>query len=230
MRVVALAALTLTAGMLLFLGLPSANAQPTVTFMFPEDGAVLAEPPQVIRMCFSSPVNVRDLDKGGDFRFSVLRPNGSGLGLRIVFQRDGFGVGVHPGLPEEPPPGEWTFEWRVTDPDTLEPVTGTIHFTVSPSGSPVPEDPPPRCSTDGSPIAPGATLTPVPGATASPTTVVSEDETDGDQDITLVALITTGSILGAAAVGLVLYLVRRRIGFWMHRPPEQGGDEGGEQR
>lgn len=176
------------------------------------------EPPSIIHMCFASPVNIRDLDKGGDFAFGVLRPDGRRLGLRIVFQPDGFGVDIHPGLPEDPPAGQWTFEWRVTDPETLEPAEGTVSFTVSPGGSPVPEEPPSRCPARALPSTVGVEATPTPatGATPSPTPASGEDEADDDQDILLLALITTGSIIGAAVLGLILYLVRRRIGFWLH--------------
>lgn len=213
LRAAGIATLMLTASVLPFLQPPDAGAQPEVTFIFPEDGAVLAEPPRVIQICFASPVNIRDLDKGGDFRFGVLRPNGSGLGLRIVFQHDGFGVAVHPGLPEDPPEGEWTFEWRVTDPDTLEAATGTIHFTVSPAGSPVPEEPPPRCPSDGSPIAPS------PSPTSTPAPPAGEDEADDDQDILLPAVIAASSVLAVAVAGLVLYVVRRRAGR-LRQPPQ----------
>jgi hypothetical protein len=51
---------------------------------------------------------------------------------------------------------------------------------------------------------------------------------DDDQDILLLALITTGSIAGVAVLGLFLYLIRQRIGFWMHRPPPPEGEEAGE--
>ena len=41
----------------------------------------------------------------------------------------------------------------------------------------------------------------------------------GGPDILGLALITMGAIFAAALVGLGLYLVRLRIGFWLHRPP-----------
>ncbi len=47
-------------------------------------------------------------------------------------------------------------------------------------------------------------------------------------DIAELALLTMGAILAAGAVGLVLYVVRQRIGFWLHRPPPRGGGEGTE--
>ncbi len=49
-------------------------------------------------------------------------------------------------------------------------------------------------------------------------------ETNGGPDILLIALITTASMGGAAALFTLGYLLRRRIGFDWHRPPE--GDEG----
>lgn len=228
MRAAVIVAFTLAAGVLLLLQPSDAGAQPEVSFMFPEDGAVLAEPPPIIQMCFASPVNIRDLDKGGDFRFSVLKPDGSGLGLRIVFQRDGLGVNVLPGLPDDPPQGEWTYEWRVTDPDTLEPTMGTIHYTVSPAGSPVPEleEPLPHCLSDGSPSPPGSTATQSPSDTPSPTQSAGEDDSDDDQDILLLTLIITGAFLGAAVAGLGLYFVRRRSGRLHLPPPGEGRGEG----
>ncbi|HEU4758473.1 MAG TPA: copper resistance protein CopC, partial [Dehalococcoidia bacterium] len=45
-------------------------------------------------------------------------------------------------------------------------------------------------------------------------------------DIGSRAAVTTAAILGAAALGFVLYLVRRRLGFWLHRPPPRTGGEG----
>lgn len=178
---------------------------------------MLAEPPSIIHMCFASPVNIQDLDKGGDFSFDVLRPDGRRLGLRIVFQPDGFGVDVHPGLPGDPPEGQWTFEWRVTDAETLAPATGTVNFTVSPEGDPLPEEPLSRC--------PSGDVAPT---FETPTPAAGEDD-DDDQDILLLSLITTGSIIGVAVLGLILYLVRRRIGFWLHRPPQGEGGEGSDQ-
>ena len=45
-------------------------------------------------------------------------------------------------------------------------------------------------------------------------------ETDGGPDILLIALITTASMGGAAVLFTLGYLLRRRIGFEPHRPPE----------
>lgn len=192
---------------------PSAtDAQPQVTFSFPSDGAVLAEPPAVIRMCFASPINIRDLHLGGDFSFEIITPDGIGLGARIVFQTDGLGVDVEPGLPEDSPEGEWLFEWRVTDPDTLEPASGTISFTVSSGGSPVPEAPP-DCAAAGTPTAGGTPLTAdTPSASETPTaTPIAEDgEDDDDSNILVISLIAATSVTGVAGLGFIIYRRRRR--------------------
>lgn len=68
--------------------------------------------------------------------------------------------------------------------------------------------------------------TSLPGGTPGPTPGVGQDVDDEGPDILLLALITTGAVIGVAVVGLVLYLVRLRIGFWLHRPPPREGSEG----
>jgi hypothetical protein len=45
---------------------------------------------------------------------------------------------VHPGLPEEPPDGIWTFDWLVRSQGTNDPASGVIAFRVG-EGQP-PED------------------------------------------------------------------------------------------
>jgi len=205
-----IAALALTAAGLLLAKPYAVDAQPEVILVFPEEGDIMAEPPPIIRMCFARPINIRDLDDGGDFRFRVTTPEGRGLGLRIVFQTDGLGVDIHRGIPEGETEGEWTFEWRVTEPDTLEPAQGTLRFLVGPGGSPVPEEPPANC--------PSGNLTPVTGitpttVTASPTPPPDRDKAGDGQDDLLLALIIAGPVIGAAALGLGLYfLVFRRRG------------------
>ncbi len=47
----------------------------------------------------------------------------------------------------------------------------------------------------------------------------SQDGSDDGPDVALLSYVTLGSFLGAAAIALVLYLVRTRLGFWLHRPP-----------
>jgi len=118
---------------------------PVVTYMFPQDGDSLAEPPPVLQLCFAVPVNNRDLDKGGDFRFRLITPDDRSVGMRIVFQSDGYGVYIEQSLKGTSYDGEWTFEWRVTDFVTLEPKEGVVTFAVDPGGRAVLEDPPPPC-------------------------------------------------------------------------------------
>jgi len=214
MRLLAIT-LALMIGVLMLLHSSPAAAKPQVTFVFPAEGDVLAEPPRIIHMCFANPVNIKDLDKGGNFRFDVAMADGRSLGLRIVFQPDGYGLEVHPGLPGDPPEGQWKFEWRVTDAKTLAPATGTVKFTVSPEGSPLPEEPLSRCPPGGE-----------PPTFKTPTSPATEKD-GGDQDIPVLPLIAAGLVIAVAILGLVLYLIRRRTGFWRRRPPQDrgGGDE-----
>ncbi len=56
------------------------------------------------------------------------------------------------------------------------------------------------------------------GDTLSPV-AAGQDASDDGPDVAFLAYVTLGSFLGAAAIALVLYLVRMRLGFWLHRPP-----------
>lgn len=228
MRFVAasLVALALIVGLWHLTGAPSVQAQPQVTEMVPQDGDRLSQPPPVIHLCFDRPVDISSADSERGFQFRFLTPEGRPLGLRIVFQRDGYGVNIYPGLPEEPPEGEWTFEWRVTDAQTGEAASGVARFTIGPGGRMPPEEPPGLCGPGGTfQITPGPTTTPVPGP-VSP--VSGSQENGGGPDVFRLAWITAASVVGAGLVGLFLYLVRLRIGFWLHRPPPRDGGQGGE--
>jgi hypothetical protein len=198
MRLAVILVLALAAAVSVWQQPPSAAAQPEIVLLFPEDGAVLAEAPLAMHMCFASPVNVNDLDKGGDFEFAVIMPDGRRLGLRIIFQPDGYGADVQPGLPEDPPEGTWTFEYRVTDAETLEPLEGTSTFTVVPDGSPLPEEEPSRC------VGPG---TPEPGATP---TAAPDENGDDDDNTTVIAAIVAGAAGAAVLAGVVFVLLMRR--------------------
>ena len=48
---------------------------------------------------------------------------------------------------------------------------------------------------------------------------------DDEPDVLLMALLTTGAAAGAAVLGLAGYVIRNRIGFWLHRPPPRDGGE-----
>jgi methionine-rich copper-binding protein CopC len=221
---VASALLALTSGLLLLAGPPTAQAQPEVTATYPAEGDVLAKPPERIRICFADPVNIRDLGAGGDFGFTVVAPGERSLGLRIVFQVNGLGVDVLPGNSDQPTDGEWIVNWRVTDPDTLEPSEGTIKFTVGPDGSPAPQQLPVTCSL-AQPSSPTAQASATPG-TGEPAD--GEDGADGTSDdgidALVLALIIAGAVGGVAGLGIFLFLIRRRRGSSPPRPP---GDWGG---
>lgn len=195
-------------------GAVGAEGEPQVTFMFPHEGDTFAEPLLVLQMCFAEPINNKDLDKGGDFDFAVIPPNSPRLGARIVFQPDGQGVAVYPGFVEEASPeGEWTYEWRVTDAATLVPLEGVVRYNVSESGDPILQPPPAPC---------------VAGSTPSLNTPPAIENPDDDgPDVLLLALLTVGAAGAAAVIALIGYVIRNRVGFWLHRPPERKDGDGG---
>ena len=236
-----------------FLTISGADAQtpdgaPVVIYESPEDGDVLGEAPFVLQLCFEEPINIKDLDKGGDFNFSLINDQGLGLGLRIVFQPDGFGVAVYPGPQQSPlaplPTDQerpWVFEYRVTDPETLDPTEDEITFTVDETAEPIPSETPPACAVLGpttDPIvsqqSPGATRTPdatgetepadgSPEATPDEEDGVEEEDDDDDADILTLALLTIGAAGVAGGLLLIAYFISRRIGLDPHGP-DSGGD------
>ncbi len=185
-----------------------AHAQIELTETDPPDGAELDAPPDVVHLCFSQPVIIED---NTTFAFNYEMPDGRKLGLRIVFQTDGECVDVYPGLPDERPAGEYRFDWQVTAAEGDEVGSGTLRFQVTTGSTPAP-----------SPL-PG---TPVPETPSPDGEAGTEDGDDDGPDILFVALITIASVGGAAVLFTLAYLLRRRIGYEPHRPPE--GDEGGE--
>ena len=64
---------------------------PRVTSQSLEDGAVLAEVPHVIQLCFSEPVDIESSGEDRGFSLEIRTPEGRALGKRISRQRDGFG-------------------------------------------------------------------------------------------------------------------------------------------
>jgi len=103
-----------------------AYAQIELTEADPPDGARLDAPPDVVHLCLSQPVNTKD---STTFDFNYLMPDGSNLGLRIVFGLGGECVKVFPGLPDDPLAGEYTFEWQVTAAEGDEQGSGTLAIT-----------------------------------------------------------------------------------------------------
>jgi hypothetical protein len=163
----------------------------------------------VVHLCFSEPANVED---DTTFDFAYVMPDGRRLGLRIVFQPDGECVDIFPGLPQGWPTGQYTLQWKVTARESDEQGSGTLRFEVTEASSATPLSSPTPASTS-----PETSPTPKAGD-------VGGEEDDDGPDILLVALITIGSVGGAAVLFTLGYFLRRRIGHDPHRPPE--GDEG----
>jgi len=207
----ALALLLLALAAALAFSASPAYAQIELTEVDPPDGASLNAAPDVVHLCFSQPVNIEDV---ASFDFAYQMPDGRSLGLRIAFQTDGECVDVHPGLPDEYPAGEYTFEWQVTAAEGDEEGSGTLEFEVTTDSTPAPSP------------SPTTAETPLPG-TPSPAADTETGDADDDDgpDILLLALITIASVGGAAVLFTLGYFLRRRIGYEPHRPPE--GDEGG---
>lgn len=202
----------------------SALAQPPeVVSQFPEEGAVLAEEPAFLpatpttpeepipavaryglQLCFAEPVDVRDSDKGGLHEFTVRGPSGTQLAMRVVFQPDGFGVTVFPGLAPEPVEGQWTFDWLVRDADSLEEASGTIHFEIAQGGSPVPTESLPSCAgtTPADQITPGATATLGPAENA--------EEDNGGLSTGVIVGIVAGAVGGVVLVSAAAVYFKRR--------------------
>ncbi len=232
-----------------------AQAPLEVTFQSPKEGDVLGEKPFVLQMCFSRPINIKDLDKGGDFAFNLTTPANLGLGLRIVFQIDGWGVAVYPGT--EPslgvvPPDQrdsWLYTWRVVAADDGAVNEGEMTFKVEEGAEPLPSESPPVCLPGGgtgtpAPVFLTGTQTPTPNVTTSgePTEDASEapspeesdvpeeeDDGDDDPDIGPLAFGTAALFGGLAVVGLVMYFLRKRVGFDPHAPDPNATTDGDEE-
>jgi len=207
MKRAALAVLVAAAALSLYIWPMPVVAQPELTEVVPEDGAVLAGPPSVVRLCFLEPVLH---DEPDDFRFAMLTPEGTRLGLRIVFQPLTNCVDIHPGLPDSPPFGQWALEWEVTGEADGEVASGTVQYQVAEGGSPVPSP---------SPVVP---VSPRSGGTSTPGDAAPPSPADGGDDglgAGWIAIIVAGSSLGALGVVAALFLLRRRAGPGQSPPP-----------
>jgi hypothetical protein len=213
--------------------------EPVINHQYPEEGSTLKEPAFVLQLCFEEPVNVNDLDKGGDFRFSLTSPDNKGLGMRIVFQPDGYGLAIFPGRPidESAVEGEWTWEYRVTDgAQPADAIEGEVKFSVSPSatdGEDIISATPPACVAEGAtrpPTAPPASATQAgrdgPSGSVTPTPdggEVTDEGDDSDVDILRLALLTNGAAGAAGVIALIGYVIRKRIKYEPHAPREGEG-------
>ena len=167
-----------------------ADAQPEVTLISPQDGAVLANPPHSVRLCFSEPVAT---EKTSDFDFSLLAPEGESQALRIAFDPDRRGVDIQVNIPKEPPMGEWTFEWMITA-ATGERSSGTAHFQVEEGGNPPADTSSGICAEGG----------------AAPAS--SRSGGDDGTDVTTILVAVFGSLAGTAVLFSLLFLGWRRLG------------------
>ncbi len=210
------------AGFVLPLGRANAKA-PEITYMFPEDGDTVAEALTVIQMCFAEPIDVRDKQDGGQWDFSLTAPGNRGLGMRIVFQPDGYGAAIYPGLIDDDGQGTWTFTFRIADRQTGEETKETTSYDVGEGGIPPLEAPPPMCTSSG----PSAPATTPAASSPEPTPANSLDGRDDDGlGVLELALITVGVAAGVLLLAVIGYGIRNRVGFWLHRPPPRDDGNG----
>lgn len=196
--------------------------EPVITYMFPHDGDVFSEPLQVIQICFQEPIDVRDLPPRGegDFDFDLTRPSGFNLGMRIVFQANGYGVAIYPGIAEEDEIiGEWTFAYNIRDRASLDPLSGAINFEVREDGQPIITPTPQMCPASGATF--GPTDAPTAGPDGTPADGGSVEDDGGDSDVLGLSLLTIGVAAGAGALLVLGYVFRRRIGWWLHDPKDE---------
>lgn len=206
MKQAASAILISVLAVLLYLSPRPVDAQVELTEVVPADGAVLAAPPAVVHLCFSERLVH---DNPDDFRFSVLTPEATRVGLRIVFDPLSNCVDIHLGPSDSPPLGQWTLEWEGMGETSREVVSGTINYQVAEDGSPVPSP------------SPAVVVTPRADDTATPAAspAATADEDDDGLDAVWLAIIVAGSALGALALLTVLFLLRRRARLGQRPPP-----------
>ena len=171
------------------------DAQPKATAVLPEDGAVISALPEIIHTCFSEQVVVLD---DATFKFNVIAPDSRPLGLRIVFQPDGFGVDVYLGKRDKPPEGVWTFEWQVTGAASGEEASGETKFEVAPDGDAPPGEQE-RCTDPRTP----SPQTPTPSGTPS------NSDDGGGPDVAVIVLVAVVVVSLAAIIGSVVSIVWR---------------------
>jgi hypothetical protein len=178
---------------------------PVLVYQNINDGDVLDQLPLSIQLCFAAPINIKDLDKGGDFSFTVLQPDGIGLGHRDIFQPDGYGVAVQPGNPVgDDVTGEWTFRYRAGEPAPRVSPPACVASGGTATAAPDVTEPPTNAPTNPGTVAPSLTVVPTSAAAGSPTPIETrgpEEVDDGDgPDVTTIVLRAAGSdrLRGAA--------------------------------
>lgn len=191
---------------------------PMIKFLNPGQGDVISEPAFAIQFCFAAPVNILDPPDGGDFSMSVIPPDGFGLGLRSVFQHDGYGLAVYANSAgADILDGVWTVKYRFTAPVTLTALEGEVTFTVDPEeGRHIPQATPPPCLASGQTATHGPDFTdPTEDPrteTDTPTQSAPSNAEAGDDDglnVRLFALLTAVIASGVGLLVLIGYFVRR---------------------
>jgi hypothetical protein len=219
---VAAAIVTLAATPVAF-GPAAANAdEPEITSLYPADGAVLAEPPVLLQMCVAAPINTKDLPPidEGDYRMTIVRPDGSPAGYTLNFQSDGYGLTIRPNS-EGAPEGEWTWTYRVVDAESGDELEGEVTFVTSAADGEEPvEVSPDQCLAEGaedgsSESDPGSVDRPGAGSSAEDDPDTSEDQ-DDDPSVLEMALMTVAVASAAAVVGMLGYVLRKRVGYEPH--------------
>jgi methionine-rich copper-binding protein CopC len=102
-----------------------AFAEPGIATSDPAEAAILPSPPEVLKLCFSEPVEVEGQDA---WAFSVDHGDGSTLGLNVVFAPDGSCVDIHPGQPSSE--GVWRLDWLVHAQSDGSEGSGKVNFQV----------------------------------------------------------------------------------------------------
>lgn len=111
---------TLLTGLLLVvLSAPAALAHDELTGSTPEDGAVLSEAPEELRLTYSGDIS----DVGAQVQ--ITGPDGAVLDGELTVE----GTDVVHTMPADLAPGEYAVVWRVTSADG-HPISGQLGFTV----------------------------------------------------------------------------------------------------
>lgn len=190
---------------MLLVGAPAASAHNVLVFTDPADGAVLAAPPQQVRLVFNQPATALGSE------VEVRGPDGS-----VVSEGDPQLVDAEVTQPLAAglPAGSYTVLWRVTSADG-HPISGELAFEAQ-SGDQA-------AATPLVPASPSAPVSPsVSVLASSPPT--SDDATPGPG---VTALLVGAAALAMVAVALAAVMKGRRGGPGP-RPGTRTGNEGGE--
>ena len=199
---------------------------PQVVLQYPLGGETFNQQIPLMQLCFAAPVNIRDKGAGGDFDFSVVRPDGRAIGHVAVFQSDALGVVIERMSQVEEAEGDWLFEWRLTNPDATAEASGEIAFSVDldsgetplmqanaclgPEGTATPRPTLPPATGPTPTKLDQITPTPLPAETTLPTDDGTDEEPEEDDDGADTPLIVVG-VAAVSAAALLLAAVLWRL-------------------